>query len=152
PGWTAEHDARLYRLCRWLDEPVPGARRQRPDLDILLAGYAAGAATLADFYDHLIGPRAKERWSHESFRSLNNLSFGPRNEYPLGDERPELRAAVTAVVERVIQIELARGETPTAVTKAATNMGRVFGTDKLLDLIAALGKHGFTRPAGYGQS
>src|SRR5204862_8344158 len=51
PGWTSAHDVRLFRLCRWLDEPVPGARRKRPDLAILLAAYAAGSAPLADFHD-----------------------------------------------------------------------------------------------------
>ncbi|MBY0528119.1 MAG: DUF4132 domain-containing protein [Gemmataceae bacterium] len=150
--WTEAHDARLFRLCRWLDEPVPGARRKRPDLAVLLAGYRVGAATLADFYDHLIGPRAKERWSHESFESVRWLTQGPNKSYPLVDEKPELRAAVDTVVDRIIEIELARGETPTAATKAATEIGQVVGVGRLLDLIAALGKHGFTKPPSYGHS
>jgi hypothetical protein len=152
PGWTSEHDVRLFRLCRWLDEPVPGARRKRPDLANLLAAYAAGSATLADFYDHLIGPRAKQQWSEESFDALWNLTSSWNKNYPVVDERPELRAAVNTVVERVIQIELARGETPTAATKPALAVCQVFGVEKLLALVAALGKHGFTKPTGYQAS
>jgi hypothetical protein len=152
PGWTSAHDVRLFQLCRWLDEPVPGARWHRPDLDLLLAAYAAGAATLADFYDHLIGPRAKQRWNEEGFEALRQLTGGPNKNYPLVDERPELRAAVNAVVARVVQIELARGETPTAATKPALQIRQVTGMDTLLTLIAALGKHGFTKQVGYRTS
>ena len=35
------------------------------------------------------------------------------------DERPELRQAVNTVVARIIQIELTRGETPTAAREGA---------------------------------
>ncbi len=152
PGWVGAFDARLFRLRRWVDEPVPGARRHRSDLADLLLAYAAGVATLADFYDQLIGPRAKDRWEYEGFEALRQLTSGANKSYPLVDEQPELRAAVHTVVERVVQIELARGETPTAATRAATSIGQVFGVDTLLALIAALGKHGFTKPPGYGHS
>jgi hypothetical protein len=151
PGWTGDHDARLFRLGRWLDEPVPGARRHRAALADLLPAYAGGAATLDDFYDHLIGPRGKGRWSDESFDSLRDLTNGQRRDATV-DERPELRAAVSAVVDRIIAVELARGETPTAATRPATEIGEVFGVDKLLDLVAALGKHGFAKSTSYGRS
>jgi hypothetical protein len=152
PGWTSAHDARLFRLYRWLDEPVPGARRQRPDLAVVLPAYAAGAATLADFYDHLIGPRAKQWYRYESFDALSELTGSGTKDYPLVDERPELRAAVNTVVERIIQIELARGETPTAATKPAVEIEQVFGIETLFALLAALGKHGFTKPHAYVHS
>lgn len=151
-GWSATHDARLFRLCRWLDEPAPGARRKRPDLPILLGGYAAGATTLADFCDHLIGPRGKGRWQNESFDALSALTHGDDRRYPLVAERPELRAAVETVVARIVAIELARGETPTAATAAAGDIGQITGLGTLLDLIAALGKHGYTKPVAYGRS
>ena len=152
PGWTGEHTAHLFRLCRWLDEPVPGARRQRPDLDIVLSAYAAGAATLADFGDHLIGPRAKQRYSREAFEALRQLTPGENELFPLVDERPELRAKVDEVVARIIEIELARGETPTAATSAAHAIKRVTGVNTLFDLVAGLGKTGFTKSPAWGES
>ncbi|HEV3438164.1 MAG TPA: hypothetical protein VG122_12440, partial [Gemmata sp.] len=81
-GWTGEHNSRLYRLCQWLDEPGSGFRRHRPGISDLLPAYAVGSATLADFYDHLIGPRGKSRWSTESFDSLQQFSDGPNREFP----------------------------------------------------------------------
>jgi hypothetical protein len=152
PGWTSDHDVRLFRLCRWLDEPMPGARRCRPDLGVLLSAYAAGAATLADFYDHLIGSRPKKRYGYEWFDSLSKLTSGANKDYPIVDERSELRTAVNTVVERIIQIELSRGETPTAATNPAIAIRQVFGSQTLFALLAALAKHGFTKPAPYGRS
>jgi hypothetical protein len=152
PDWTADHDGRLFRLDRWLDEPAPGVRRHRPDLGDLLAAYAAGGATLADFHDHLIGPRAKQGYRDERFESLIRLTGGVNKDHRLVDARPELRSAVNAVVERILQIELARGETPTAATKPATEVRQVVGVHTLLALVAALGKAGFTKPAGYSHS
>ncbi len=120
--------------------------------DDLLSAYAAGAATLADFYDHLIGPRAKASCSHESFDAIRQSHAGNEQGYPLVDERPELRQAVNAVVERIIQIELARGEAPTAATVPAMTSASSPALDRLLTLIAALGKHGFAKSARWGQS
>ncbi len=152
PDWMPAHDVRLFQLYRWRDEPIPGVTRHRPELDVVLAGYAAGAATLADFQDHLIGPRSKQRWGRDGFQSLGTLSHGPRREYPLVEERPELRAAVDAIVARVIEIELVRGETPTAATNPANDIGRISGREILFRLIAALGKQGFGKSARYGES
>lgn len=147
-GWTAAHDARLFKLFRWRDEPIPGAERLRPDTDVLLAGYAAGAATLADVYDHLIGPRPKERWG-TGFQSLNH--FTSPGETRL-DGHPELREAVNRVVERVVEAELARGETPTDATRAANDVRGLTGMDTLLRLLAGLGKHGFAQGSRYTAS
>lgn len=152
PGWTADHDVRLYRLFHWRDEPVPGATRMRPGTNVLLAGYAAGAANLADVYDHLIGPREIERWGTQ-FESLSALtSPTAAKDYPLLAERPELREAVDAVVARVIDAELTRGETPTPATRAANDIRQLHGADTLLRLIAGLGKHGYSQGDRYSAS
>lgn len=147
-GWTVAHDARLYKLFRWRDEPIPGAERLRPDTDVLLAGYAVGAATLADVYDHLIGPRPTERWG-TSFDSLAELTT-PTN--TAAHAHPQVREAVTRVVERIVEAELARGETPTDATRAANDVKSLTGMDTLLRLLAGLGKHGYSQGERYTAS
>ncbi len=150
--WTPAHDARLYRLGHWRDEPIPGAQRSRPDLAVLLAGYEAGAATLADFFDDLIGPRESSRYG-TSFKSLSSLTeSAAAPSYPAAAKRPELQAAVAAVVARVVEVELARGETPTAATPAANDIEQLHGTTTLLRLVGALGKTGFVQGPSYGSS
>ncbi|MDB5310431.1 MAG: hypothetical protein JWO38_4633 [Gemmataceae bacterium] len=150
--WTPGHAARLFRLYRWRDEPLPGRQRLRPSLDVLLAAYAAGASTPADVYDHLIGPRQIERWG-TPFDSLAALtSASGAKDYPLVADRPELRDAVEAVVARVIEAELKRGETPTPATRAANDIRQLRGTDALFRLIAALGKPGYSQGDRYSHS
>ena len=150
--WTPAHDARLYRLAHWLDEPTPGVKRVRPDLGILLPAYAAGAATLADVFDELIGPRASASWGR-SFESLGDLTKpSAAKDYPLVARRPELHAAVEAVVARVIEAELVRGETPTVATPAANDIQQLHSLATLLRLVAALGKFGFVQGASYSRS
>lgn len=152
--WKPEHATRVYKLARWLDEPAPGVRRDRPDIHILLDAYDAGAATLADFADDVIGPRPKSQYYYSSgeFSSLQQLTSSNTKDYPILDRKPELRAKVNEIVGRILAIELARGETPTAATKPALCISRITGLDTLFDLIAALGKTGFSKPPTYGAS
>jgi hypothetical protein len=151
-GWTPKHDARLWRLSRWLDEPVPGSARLRPGLPVLLAGYEADVATPADFVDHLVGPREVTRWG-SSFQSLGSVTAtNAAEQFPTLARRPELRAAVDAVVARVIECELVRGETPTEATPAANAISTLYGMETLLTLLAALGKHGFAPGSVYSPS
>ncbi len=93
PGWTPEHDVRLFRLCRWLDEPTQDAVELTPSGRAVVRLHCR-AATLADFSDHLIGPRAKQSYSHESFETLGHLTRGENKNYPIVDQRPELREVV----------------------------------------------------------
>jgi hypothetical protein len=152
PGWTAKHDARLYRLFQWRDEPIPGAGRMRPIEQVLMAGYEAGAANLTDVYDHLIGPRDVQRWG-SSFRSLASFTEPIANKcFPLLEKRPELREAIDAVVARVIDAELTRGETPTDATRAANDISLVKGLETIFRLMAALGKNGFSSGDRYSAS
>ena len=50
---------------------------------------------------------------------------------------------------RIVEIELARGETPTAATAPAWHLGSLWGTDLLVRLLTALGKQGFKVPTGW---
>lgn len=152
PGWGPDHDARLFRLCRWVDEPIPGVRRQRPSLEVIFKGYATGAAAEADLYDELIGPRAKQRYGRESFDSLSWLTDPARpTDEPLA-AHPAIRDAVRRVVERIVQVELARGESATAASAPAYSVNSFYGMDTLFDLIAALGKSGFVQVARWGSN
>ncbi len=145
--WTPAHSARLWQLSRWRDEPAPGVNRLRPDLNVLLAAYDAGAANETDFYDHLIGPRPASRYSWgRSFDSLGTLTGSKPT------LTPELTTALGTVVARVIDCELVRGETPTPATKAANEVAQVHGLATLVRLLAALGKNGFNQGARYGNS
>ncbi len=151
PHWTPAYAGRLYRLRRWMEEPVPGASPNRAELSELLEAYDTGAANRADFYDHLIGVREKSLYSYSSNNNFDSLSAFTRDnarqrdkeEFEFCSRHPELVDAVDRVVARVVEIELNRGETPTAASAAVSAINVVRGIDSLFPLIAALGKSDF---------
>ncbi len=137
PGaWTQAHSARTWELLHWRDEPVPGVARQRPNLPDLLAALEAGRVKEADLYDHLLGPG-------EDQDDLGILTE------PVPDEAldrfPLLKGVVERCRERILEVELTRGETPTAASGPASKLSSVWGTDLLVRLLGGLGKKPFSR-------
>lgn len=151
PHWTPAHSGRLYRLVRWVEEPVPGAPVKRADVEGLLQAYDVGEANLADFLDHLIGIREKSRYSYSNNNGFYSLSMFTRDKpwprdtenFAFCNRHPELIDAVGRVVARVVEIESNRGETPTAASAAVSAIESIRGIDSLFSLLVALGKSDF---------
>jgi hypothetical protein len=139
-AWDDKQRLRLWQLLHWRDQPAPGVARVRPELEHLLAGFKAGSATEADVYDQLLGPRAED---NEGFGDLDQLTALPP---PKELEDVRLREIVDRCRERVLEVELARGENPTAATAPARSISALMGLDTLLRLLRALGKKPFARP------
>jgi hypothetical protein len=144
--WTDAEKLRRWQLQHWQDQPAPGISRSRPDLDVLLDGYRQGAANEADLLDDLLGPRDTDRW-HQSFVTLSTLTM--RKPHPALAERLEIKALVDLCRERILNIELKRGDTSTPATDPARSINSLFGVDTLLRLLARLGKRAF-RESYYG--
>lgn len=143
-AFTEDHEVRLWRLLHWRDEPVPGVARMRPHLDYLIAGFKAGEANETDVLDHLIGP------GHEGFGDLRSLTSFESKELKAC---PALGPIVGRVKERILEIELKRGEMPTAATEPAKALGSLPGIATLLRLLAALGSKRLARSTwGNGRS
>lgn len=146
--WTSEHQGRLWRLLRWLDEPIPGYPRQRCDFKVLVQAYRVGAATEADLIDNILGPRANsEYYWQNAFTALSELTA--RKGHPLLQEIPRLAEIVENIRQRILEVELQRGDTPTAATKPAGALRSVWGQETLVKLLQALGKEKLTRSSGY---
>jgi hypothetical protein len=151
PLWTPAHAGRFYKLLRWREEPAPGVSPKRAELLELLEAFDADESNLADFYDHLIGTRERRRYSYSSNNDFDSLATLTRHgrqpcyesEFEIYGRHPELKDAVGRVVARVVEIELNRGETPTAASPAVSAIGYIRGIDSLFPLIAALGKSDF---------
>jgi hypothetical protein len=141
PGdWTAEDAGRLWRLERFALRPRPRRERgevavERPPLSELTAAVLAGAASEADVIDHLIGaPRGQ--WG--GYRDLAEVS-GRRPRFETRSHEA-LAAPVDRIRRRVLEVELARGEAPTAASDAATTLRYAGGMDVLIGLLQALGR------------
>ena len=164
-GWTEKHDVRLWQLYRWKDEPL-GIRpptpkraekgkkakddveipRERPDLECLVKAYEAGAATEADVFDQLLGPRPDQDSGH-AFDELRTLTARKRpKQYA---DCKWLWPPVDKARDRILEVELARGDTPTAATGAANCLRSVWGTDNMIRILTALGKGTLVRGYAY---
>jgi hypothetical protein len=145
-GASPDQLKRCWNLLHWFDEPIPRAVRHRPPLWILLQAFQNGFASEADVLDDLLGPRGSESVGYYAprFDSLHALTA--RKPDPLITDNPVLRALADRCRTRLLEIELARGETETAASRPATQLGALFGSDTLVRLLQGLGKTGFQRP------
>lgn len=142
--WQGPHYVRLWGLLRWMDEPGPAVLRARPLLEDVLRAFYAGGATEADLLDHLLGPRPEPQWyAYASFGDLGQLSG--RKPHPLVEAYPILHDLVHRCRERILEVELARGEMPTAASRPALSLRYAGGLETLLRLLRALGRTGFVR-------
>jgi Family of unknown function (DUF5724)/Domain of unknown function (DUF4132) len=147
--WSAAQLGRLYRLLRWRDEPHPNCGRMRADPELLLQAYAAGVATIEDVYDDLLGHREADNWgSTRAYVLLKRLSEVP-DKAQTCNVHPSVLEAAARVRERLVEIELARGEKPTLATPAAKALSSLPGLSWLLRILAALGKAEFSKPTYY---
>jgi hypothetical protein len=137
-AWADEHAVRFWRLMHWRDRPAPGVARQRPDLDLVLTAFRAGAANEHDVLDQLLGPGLEE---FDDLRRLTDPTPAPGR----AEQTPAVKALVDRCRERILEIELSRGETPTAASAPAKALQSVYGTDTLLRILRALGGKGFSR-------
>jgi hypothetical protein len=147
-SWLGAHHVRLWRLLRWKDEPGPAVPRHRPDFDVLLEAHKAGGATEPDLMDHLLGPRGSDNWYGSQFNVLNRLTGRRPSDWE--KELPLLRDLADRCRQRILEVELKRGDTATAASAAALSLASVWGADTLVALITALGKEPFHRAYAYG--
>jgi Domain of unknown function (DUF4132)/Family of unknown function (DUF5724) len=138
PGaeFTPAHAVRVWNLLHWCDQPVPAVPRVRPDFEHVLNGFLGGAANETDILDGLLGPGDSDQ---------NKLGWLLT---PTAWDRvrcPALIPLVERCRDRILEIELKRGETPTAATEPARVLRYLPGSETLFRLIARLGKKRFAR-------
>ncbi len=142
--WGDEAIRRLWGLVRWLDEPSPSLPRRLPELEEVVAAFRIGAATDSDVIDHLVGAKADatyHRWG--VFRDLGRVTRRRPEEFV--ESTPGLRELIDLTVERILEVELARGEMPTAASAPALALRSISGAERLVQFVKALGRRRLTR-------
>jgi hypothetical protein len=135
-SFNETHVLRLWQLLHWRDQPEPGVAHVRPELPYLVAGFRAGVANEADVLDQVIGPRKND------FGDLMRLTTPEAVEVT---QCPALAPILERVKQRVLEIELHRGEMTTAASEPAKAIRSLTGLATLLRLLAGLGKKAFAR-------
>jgi hypothetical protein len=150
--WTQDHTRRLFGLLRWVDEPEcdvqlgreshpPKLRRARVPWDQLVAAFDAGWANEHDLTDALLGPRTANQYAnlytgHDGFNTLQTASDELRKQ----KLSPQVAAIVQRAIDRVLEIELVRGEAETIATAPALALTYAGGLDVLMCVLEAIGR------------
>ncbi|MEM1186739.1 MAG: DUF5724 domain-containing protein [Planctomycetota bacterium] len=125
-----------------------------PDLDEFAAAYDAGLATPGDFIWLLLKPQRRDGsmgyWdARVRFGPIDSAtSLKPAEALA---RRPELAEVATRVRERLIEVELTRGERATPATLAASHIRFAGGAETLFRLVSALGKDKIIRQDQWGE-
>lgn len=145
-----ELKARLAALeMRALDLLVPDST-DGPSIEDFCLAYDAGHLNEHDFTYLLLAPRPDRHWNQPE-----RIGFGPIPEatglkpHKALAARPKLQAVAMAVRDRLIDIELMRGERPSPATDAAAEIRHAGGAETLLRLITAMDKDKLHRGGFY---
>jgi hypothetical protein len=155
--WTAGHQARLWGLLRWLDEPAASRKasqrlpRNRAPIEEIMLAVEAGAATEADLLDCLLGGdgAGHDGW-HFSDGALAALSG--RRPNALAERYPYLGELIERCRRRVVAVELTRGDRPTAASATALSLRWSGGLQTLVELLAASGPDKLVRGHIWGNA
>lgn len=150
--WSEKQKVDFWKVLHWADQTRPGEFRYRPPFEFLLSACTAGAAAETDIYDHLIGPRhgpgevdprsgLNDIYSKGRFESLQAVTAYPVNGKlkQLFNKTPGLAAIIDRCRDRILEIELARGDLPTIATRAAISVQSYFGIQVLIRILTAIG-------------
>lgn len=157
--WNPEEINRYWMLMKWMDEPIAGKGsiidgltkmltgnkdpknekmgRFRPSFDLVLAAYKARGAGEADLYDYLMGPhqgRYNELWTLSSRKGAKEF-----------EKCPILMEMLKKCRDRILEVELNRGDLPTAASEASLSLRFTGGMDVFISFLKALGKDKFIR-------
>jgi hypothetical protein len=127
--FSVEQLARWFGLMRWLEQPHPGATPLPVDTRLLTAAHAAGVASDHDVIVAFLHPR---------IRLFHDLTRHWRTQ--LEARYPALAAIADLVRDRVVAVEMQRGDLPTPTSPVALNVGSVSGVDVAIGLLQQLGK------------
>ncbi|MCC6149831.1 MAG: DUF4132 domain-containing protein [Planctomycetes bacterium] len=145
-SWTPAQQLRLFGLQLALGHM--GSFR-RPALKAFLLASRNALASDHDIYDAFLGTR----FGDNSFGELDALcGRKPKlNWLGLTEIPPDLQVIANRCRERVLEVELKRGEQPTAATQPAKALRYTGGLDVLARVVRALGSRDIKRGSRWGE-
>ena len=132
---------RWYGLARWIDRPIPATPPLGVDTALLYAAHAVGVAGDADIYDHFISP---ERHAGREVKY-----FTRRRRGSLVRQHPTVVPLADRLRERVLELELTRGDLSTAASRMVFELGSVEGAEVTVELLARLGRASLSRASAW---
>ena len=149
--WTDPYQIRFWQLNQWLNQasgnwPYYSGER----LSEIIATYHAGGINQADILASLIvrkTAKTENHSTHQSRPSFHDLSLITKRKN--SDLDPILKEIGDRIRQRILEIELNRGDLPTAASYPALALSSIEGIDIIIKLLQALGKNTLIRGYTY---
>ncbi|HQX52355.1 MAG TPA: DUF5724 domain-containing protein [Planctomycetaceae bacterium] len=150
PKFSIDQHRRFWHLRRFCDEPIAGATRHRPDISAVADAFQDNLATRDDLLDHLLGGGRGNHW-RSGFNGLQQLTNRPvgKPTQKLLDATKGLTELVDLCREKILEVELQRGEAVTAATEPAKALQSLNGVSTLFRILAALNREKFKMDSSY---
>lgn len=157
--WSNDQQGRFWELLKWLEHSV----RQKGGiyklaLEDVLCAFEVGVASEDDLFMFLLGqPQEQSVVSIDDIHGIRTIEPFPswrfsdlqmlsgKRLHPLFLEFPFLKNVVDRSRDRIIEVEVKRGDLPTAASAAALALRCVPGADKVVCLLSAMGNSDFDR-------
>lgn len=140
------HAARLYHLLRYAKTRAGGFNQFQLDLRHVADAYESGEATMPEFIDLLVGRGSSCSWSG-LLRAASTRAVPKELR-----AHPELVRTVERCRERLIQVEVQRGDRPTEASPLVMELRWTGGLETLSKALPALGKAKFARSTDWSGS
>ena len=130
----------FWQLERWrydtLPKDYPDAHQYLPNLDNYARAYQLQLVNKDELMKRIV--------QQDAIQTLTR-KMGRKEDYDIRKEYPFLVELIDPVRDRILEIELRRGDSSTAVTKLAQNLEQIFGTQNFVDILVSLGKDNLHR-------
>ncbi|MBA4383981.1 MAG: hypothetical protein C0410_04540 [Anaerolinea sp.] len=158
--WEPQHHNRLWAWVRWLQEPSPGKTRLNSfrnfsyfgnlhkdysQIKDVLYTITTNSASRDDLYSFFF-----ERQEYQSTHYHWIHEFSGKKPHPLFQQFPFLQEMIETVRNRILAIEIKRGDLPTEASAVCLSLKSVPGMKVLFELLTALGKLRFNRGWSFG--
>lgn len=145
---TSQQQQRLFWLELYEARGFAKLPRQRLEAGLLISAHEWGLANVHDLLDLLIGEsNSKVSYYYNYFTELSRYTRRKQNPDWLTSATWE--QAVSDVRDRVLEIELARGDLETSASLPALALQSVYGAPLALRLLAGMGKNPLRRGYSY---
>ena len=153
-GWNEDQIARWWGLLRWIDEGIDELPRFRPTLYETVQAHRIDAAKDDDLYDLLLGARENPTKGYSYYTHFNDLrTLSVRNfskNMQWVESYQPVHEIYQACRERILEVEVKRGDLPTAASKPAMALRTIPGSKRFAQILQALGKSTLLRGYIYG--
>ncbi|MDR2967329.1 MAG: DUF4132 domain-containing protein [Methanobacteriaceae archaeon] len=132
---------KLWSLKKWrYDVSDDENSSYLPQLRTYAMAYEEGIISKEDIYFLL--------FVSDNLRTITSKPYP--NQYTITEDYPFLKDLATPVIDRILEIELKRGDSPTTVSDLISYISKIDGMDRFFKVLIGLDKETFVRTSYYG--